>query len=163
MASNLKNLSDFSHMEIPSGAGLKIVIVVADFNHEVTDALAEGAYNTLKKHQVKEEDIIVKRVPGSIELTLGAQLLKEKLHLDAIICLGCVIQGETRHFDYVCDSVTQGITQLNIKYQAPFVFGVLTTDNQQQAKDRAGGKYGNKGDECAVAAIRMAHFSGELK
>jgi len=163
MASNLKNLSDFSHMEIPSGAGLKIGIVVADFNHEVTDALAEGAYRTLKKHHVSEEEIIIKRVPGSIELTLGAQLLKEKLDLDAVICLGCVIQGETRHFDYVCDSVTQGITQLNIKYQIPFVFGVLTTDNQQQAKDRAGGKYGNKGDECAVAAIRMAHFSGELK
>ncbi|MGM0496479.1 MAG: 6,7-dimethyl-8-ribityllumazine synthase [Bacteroidota bacterium] len=163
MASNLKNLSDFSHTEIPTGDGLKIGIVVADFNNQITDALTEGAYNTLKKHQVKEDDIIIKRVPGSIELTLGAQLLQEHLELDAIICLGCVIQGETRHFDYVCDSVTQGITSLNIKYQKPFIFGVLTTNNLQQALDRAGGKHGNKGDEAATAAIRMASLKKELK
>ncbi len=163
MASNLKNLSDFSHTETPSGKGLKIGIVVADFNNQITDALSEGAYNTLKKHEVNEEDIIIKRVPGSIELTLGAQLLQEHLELDAIICLGCVIQGETKHFDYVCDSVTQGITNLNIRYQKPFIFGVLTTDNLQQALDRAGGKHGNKGDEAAVAAIRMASLKKELK
>ena len=163
MASNLKNLSDFNHTEIPDGKGLKIGIVVADFNNEITDALSEGAYNTLRKHQVNEEDIIIKRVPGSIELTLGAQLLQEHLELDAVICLGCVIQGETKHFDYVCDSVTQGITNLNIRYQKPFIFGVLTTDNLQQALDRAGGKHGNKGDEAAAAAVRMASLRNELK
>ena len=163
MATNLKNLSDFSNTNIPSGEGLKIGIVVADFNNEITDTLSEGAYNTLKKYNVAEEDIVVKRVPGSIELTLGAQLLYEHLDLDAVICLGCVIQGETRHFDYVCDSVTQGITELNIKYQTPFIFGVLTTNNMQQALDRAGGKHGNKGDESAAAAIRMACMKKELK
>lgn len=163
MASNLKNLSDFNHTKIPDGKGLKIGIVVADFNNNITDALSEGAHNTLIKYQVNEEDIIIKRVPGSIELTLGAQLLHEHLELDAIICLGCVIQGETKHFDYVCDSVTQGITNLNIRYQKPFIFGVLTTDNLQQALDRAGGKHGNKGDEAAAAAIRMASLRNELK
>lgn len=163
MASGLKNLSDFDHMKIPSGAGLRIGIVVADWNSEVTDALLEGAYNTLKKYNVREEDILIKRVPGSIELTLGAQLLEEQFDLDAVIVLGCVIQGETRHFDYVCDSVTQGITQLNLTYKKPFIFGVLTTNNQQQALDRAGGKHGNKGDEAAVAAIQMADLRKELK
>lgn len=163
MATNLKNLSDFNNTNIPSGEGLKIGIVVADFNNEITDTLSEGAYNTLKKYNVAEEDIVVKQVPGSIELTLGAQLLHEHLNLDAVICLGCVIQGETRHFDYVCDSVTQGITELNIKYQTPFIYGVLTTNNMQQALDRAGGKHGNKGDESAVAAIRMACMKKELK
>jgi len=163
MATNLKNLSDFNNTNIPSGEGLKIGIVVADFNNEITDTLLEGTYNTLKKYNVAEENIVVKRVPGSIELTLGAQLLNEHLNLDAVICLGCVIQGETRHFDYVCDSVTQGITELNIKYQTPFIYGVLTTNNMQQALDRAGGKHGNKGDESAAAAIRMACMKKELK
>ena len=162
MATKLKNLSDFKNTNIPNGKGLKIGIVVADFNNEITDTLSEGAYNTLKKYNVAEEDIVVKRVPGSIELTLGAQLLNDYLDLDAVICLGCVIQGETRHFDYVCDSVTQGITELNIRYQTPFIFGVLTTNNMQQALDRAGGKHGNKGDEAAVAAIRMAYMKNEL-
>ena len=162
MATNLKNLSDFGKTEIPDASDFSFGIVVADWNHEVTDALLKGAFNTLKKFGAKEENIIIKRVPGSIELTLGAQLLAEKLDLDAIICLGCVIQGETRHFDYVCDSVTYGITELNIKYNKPFIFGVLTTNNQEQAKDRAGGKHGNKGDEAAAAAIRMAHIKKEL-
>lgn len=163
MASNLRNLSDFSETEIPNGDGLKIGIVIADFNNEITNSLSEGAYNTLRKYKVNEEDIVIKKVPGSIELTLGAQLLQEHLELDAIICLGCVIQGETRHFDYVCDSVTQGITNLNIKYQTPFIYGILTTNNLQQALDRAGGKHGNKGDEAATAAIRMASLKKELK
>jgi 6,7-dimethyl-8-ribityllumazine synthase len=142
---------------------MKFGIVVAEWNSEITDALCEGAQKTLQNYGAKEENILIKRVPGSIELTLGAQLLAESFDLDAIICLGCVIQGETRHFDYVCDSVTYGITELNLKYNKPFVFGVLTTDNQQQAKDRAGGKHGNKGDEAAAAAIRMAYLKIELE
>ena len=162
MATNLKNLSDFSESEIPTARDFKFGIVVADWNHEITDALKQGAIDTLIKYGAKEENIIVKKVPGSIELTLGAQLLEENLDLDAVICLGCVIQGETRHFDYVCDSVTYGITELNLKYKKPFIFGVLTTNNFEQAKDRAGGKHGNKGNEAAAAAIRMAYMKNEL-
>ena len=162
MATQHHNLTTSGDQEIPDASGMKIGIVVADWNQEVTGNLREGAYQTLIGHGVGEDHIVIKRVPGSIELTLGAQLLAEHGEFDAIICLGCVIQGETRHFDYVCDSVTQGITWLNIQYKMPFIYGILTTNNQQQALDRAGGKHGNKGDEAAVAAIRMANMKKEL-
>ena len=107
------------------------------------------------KYGAKPENIISKPVPGSFELTLGAQWLAEKQDIDAVIAIGCVIQGETRHFDFICDAVAQGITNLNIKYNKPVIFGVLTPDNMQQAFDRAGGKHGNKGDEAAITAIKM--------
>lgn len=163
MATTLKNLSDFHSEDVPSAAPFKFAIVVAEWNKEITGSLEEGAKTTLLKHGAKEEKLMVKRVPGSIELTLGAQLIAENADIDAIICLGSVIQGETPHFDFVCQSVTQGITDLNIKYNKPFIFGVLTTDNQQQAKDRAGGKHGNKGNEAAIAAIKMASMKRELE
>ncbi len=134
---------------------MKFGIVVAEWNPEVTFVLANGAVETLKKHGAKENNIIVKYVPGSFELPLGAQFLAEHGDVDAVIILGCVIQGETRHFDYICEGVTQGIKDLNLKYNKPFIFGLLTTNNQQQALDRAGGKHGNKGDEAAVTAIKM--------
>lgn len=137
-------------------------IVVAEWNSEITDKLLEGAMEALKKHGAKEENIEVKHVPGSIELTLGAQLLADNKEVDAVICLGCVIQGETKHFDYVCDSVTYGITELNIKYNTPFIFGVLTTNNLEQAKDRAGGNHGNKGEEAALSAIQMALLKKDI-
>ncbi len=143
--------------------GLRFGLVVADFNQEVTGQLKAGAIQALQDHGALEDDIICRHVPGSIELTLGAQLMAEHLNVDAVICLGSVIQGETRHFDYVCDSVTQGITQLNLRYQMPFIFGVLTTDNQQQALDRAGGKFGNKGQEAAETAIRMVALRQDLE
>lgn len=161
MATRNQNLSQGYDGELVA-SGYKFGIVVAEWNHEVTDKLKEGAYQTLLQHQAEEKDITIKRVPGSIELTLGAQFMAEYLDLDAVICLGCVIQGETRHFDYVCDSVTQGITQLNIKYNMPFIYGILTTHNQLQAMDRAGGKHGNKGDEAALAAIQMAMMKKDL-
>ena len=123
--------------------------------------MLEGAVNTLKRHGAKSKNIVIKHVPGSFELTMGAQFLAEYDDLDAIICLGCVIQGETPHFTYICQGVTQGITQLNMEYNIPFIFGVLTTLNQQQAVDRAGGKHGNKGDEAAVTAIKMAALQRE--
>ncbi len=163
MATSLKNLSDYDINSIPSASEMKFGIVVAVWNREVTDALLEGAYNTLVKHGTKEENILVKFVPGTVELTLGAQFMAEYADLDAVICLGCVIQGETRHFDFVCQSVTHGITELNMDYNIPFIFGVLTTDNLQQAKDRAGGKHGNKGDEAAVTAIKMAQLQLEME
>ncbi len=134
---------------------MRFGVVVAEWNFEVTSALAQGAVQTLEKHGAVEENILVKYVPGTFELTLGAQYFAEMENVDAIILLGCVIQGETRHFDFICQGVTQGTTSLNMKYNKPFIFGVLTTDNQQQALDRSGGKLGNKGDEAAVTAIKM--------
>ncbi len=138
------------------GSPFSFGIVVAQWNAEITDALLQGVLSVLKKAHVNENNITVIKVPGSIELTKGAQWLANTMKYDAIICLGCVIQGETRHFDYVCQSVTQGITELNLQYDIPFIFGVLTTLNRQQAIERAGGKIGNKGSECAETAISMA-------
>ncbi|MFC2152760.1 6,7-dimethyl-8-ribityllumazine synthase [Bacteroidota bacterium] len=163
MATNLKNLSDYDKKSVPSASKMLFGIIVAEWNTEITEALLNGAYETLLKHGAKEENILKKYVPGSVELTLGAQFMAEYADLDAVICLGCVIQGETRHFDFVCQSVTHGITELNMNYNIPFIYGVLTTNNLQQAKDRAGGKHGNKGDEAAITAIRMAHLQKEME
>lgn len=163
MATSLKNLSDYNIEDVPSAESMKFGIVVSEWNTEITEALYKGAYNTLLKNGATEENIIKKYVPGSFELTAGAKYLAEMTDVDAVICLGCVIQGETPHFDYVCSGVTQGITQLNIQHSIPFIFGVLTTSNQQQALDRAGGKHGNKGDEGAVTAIKMVNMIRSLK
>ncbi|MDP3643581.1 MAG: 6,7-dimethyl-8-ribityllumazine synthase [Bacteroidota bacterium] len=157
-----KNLSEYDLTSVPSATGMKFGIVVAEWNYEITGALARGAIDTLKIHGAKDENIILKHVPGSFELTLGAQFMAEFTDVDAVIILGCVIQGETRHFDFICNSVTQGITNLNMKYNKPFIFGLLTTGNQQQALDRAGGKLGNKGDEAAITAIKMLTLKREL-
>ena len=158
MATSLKNLSDFDPAGVPSGKGMKIGIVVSEWNHEITSALLEGALETLQKYGVEDGNIWVEKVPGSFELPLGAQLMAESRKPDAVICLGCVIQGETRHFDFICQGVTRGITELNLKYGLPFIFGILTTDNLAQARERAGGKHGNKGDEAAVTALRMVRL-----
>lgn len=156
MASILKSLSDFSHLEVPSGKDYNIGIVVAQWNAEITGALYNGACSALLKNGVPEENIITVQVPGSFELTSGADILLSSKKLDAVICLGCVIQGETPHFTFICNAVANGLVNVSIKHNKPVVFGVLTTDNQQQAKDRAGGKHGNKGEEAAVTAIVMA-------
>jgi 6,7-dimethyl-8-ribityllumazine synthase len=137
---------------------MKIGIVVSEWNHEITNSLLDGAISTLLRHGVSEDTIWIERVPGSFELPLGAQLLAESRGPDAVICLGCVIQGETRHFDYICQGVTNGIAGLNLKYGLPFIFGVLTTDTLQQARDRSGGKHGNKGDEAAITALKMVYL-----
>ena len=163
MATNLKNLSSYSTSEIPSAHEMKFGIVVSEWNEVVTNALCSGAKETLLRHGANEENIIVVNVPGSFELTAGARLLAEQTDVDAVICLGCVIKGDTPHFDYICQGVSQGITNLNIKYNIPFVFGVLTTLNQQQAMERAGGVHGNKGDEAAITAIKMADLSCRFK
>jgi 6,7-dimethyl-8-ribityllumazine synthase len=156
MASNLKNLSSWDPADVPDAAGMKFGIVVSEWNPEITNALLEGAVNTLVSRNVAEDHIIVRRVPGSFELPLGAQIMVENNDVDAVLCLGCVIQGETRHFDFICQGVTQGIIELSLKYYKPIIFGVLTTMNQQQAIDRSGGKHGNKGVEAAITAIKMA-------
>jgi 6,7-dimethyl-8-ribityllumazine synthase len=157
------NLSDYIPELVPDATEMRFGIVVSDWNMDVTWALLEGAITTLKKHGAKTKNIVVKHVPGSFELTLGAQFLAEYDDLDAVICLGCVIQGETPHFNYICQGVTQGITQLNLEYNLPFIFGVLTTTTQQQAVDRSGGIHGNKGDEAAVTAIKMAALQREIE
>ncbi|MDX9812977.1 MAG: 6,7-dimethyl-8-ribityllumazine synthase [Bacteroidales bacterium] len=158
-----KNLSSSTITDIPGASDMRFGIVVSDWNYEITGALLDGAVNTLIKHGVSPDEIVVKHVPGSFELTLGAQFIAEYDDPDAVICLGCVIQGETPHFTFICQGVTQGITQLNLEYNIPFIFGVLTTDNQQQAADRAGGKLGNKGDEAALTALKMAALQREME
>lgn len=158
MASHLKNLSDFSHLDIQSAANFKFAIVVSQWNSQVTGALLEGAVDGLIKYGAAEEDIQVIQVPGSFELTSGADIVLRNGSLDAVICLGCVIQGETRHFDFICDAVANGISNVAVKYNKPVIFGVLTTDNLEQALERSGGKHGNKGEEAAITAIQMAHI-----
>ena len=157
------NLSAYDPESVPDASDMRFGIVVSDWNREVTWALLEGAVSTLKKHGATKKNIVVKHVPGSFELTLGAQFLAEYDDPDAVICLGCVIQGETPHFTFICQGVIYGITQLNMEYNIPFIFGVLTTNTQQQAIDRAGGKHGNKGDEAAVTAIKMANLQRETE
>jgi len=155
MSSAHKNLSTFEGSEIPNGAEMCIGIVVSEWHSDITDALLSGAMKTLVKNGVKEKNIILNYVPGSFELTLGAQFLCENKKTDAVICIGCVIQGETSHFDFICDAVAQGITIVSLKFNKPVIFGVLTPDTLEQAQERAGGKHGNKGDEAAVAALKM--------
>ena len=158
MATSNKNLSAFSSTNIKEISEYKFGIVVSEWNSEVTEALYSGAVQTLLQHGALKENIIRKSVPGSFELTLGAQWLAQDEDIDSVICLGCVIQGETPHFDYICQAVAHGITNVGLKYDKPVIFGVLTTLNLQQAMDRAGGKHGNKGDEAAATAIKMLGF-----
>jgi len=158
MSSANKNLSEFRTNELPEIQHKKFAILVSEWNEEVTNALYAGAYETLIKHGAQEKNIISQRVPGSFELTLGAQKMAQKPDVDAVICLGCVIQGETKHFDFICHAVAQGITDVSIKFNKPVIFGVLTPNTQEQAMDRAGGKHGNKGDEAAITAIKMLAF-----
>jgi 6,7-dimethyl-8-ribityllumazine synthase len=163
LASALKNLSSYDADTVPSSEGMRFALVVSEWNTEITEALYEGAKETLLKFGTKAEDIVRRNVPGSFELTLGAQLMAERNEFDAIICIGVVIQGETKHFDFICDAVGHGITNLNLKYNLPVIFGVLTPNTMQQALDRAGGVHGNKGDEAAITAIKMAALKKEVE
>lgn len=158
------NLSDYDPNQVPSGKEYHIGIAVAEWNKEITDALAAGALETLRKYDVAEENIVLVHVPGSFELTSGADLmLRNDAKLDAVICIGCVIQGETRHFDFICEAVSQGITNVALKHGKPVIFSLLTTNNTEQAQDRAGGKHGNKGVEGAVTALKMIALQRQLE
>lgn len=159
MATAYQNLSSYDASKVPDGSEMRIGIVVSEWNNKITYALLDAACKTLLKHGVKEENIIVDYVPGSFELIFGAKHLTENQEIDAVITLGCVVRGDTPHFDYVCEGVTQGMADMNIRYDIPFIFGLLTVDTMQQAIDRAGGIHGNKGDECAITAIKMIDFS----
>ncbi|MCC6691233.1 MAG: 6,7-dimethyl-8-ribityllumazine synthase [Bacteroidia bacterium] len=156
MSSHLKNLSNVSdNANIPNAKLMRFGIVVSEWNSGITYAMYRGAVNTLIHHGSVKKNISTIMVPGSFELVLGAQQLLKKKNIDAVICLGCVIKGETPHFDFICNAVSNGIINLNIKYNTPVIFGVLTTNNMQQAEERSGGSLGNKGDEAAVTAIQM--------
>ncbi len=154
--SKKKNLSEYNISDVPDASDMKIAIVFAEWNQEITLALADGAKTTLLNHGLNEKNLFINSVPGSYELPMGAQYIFENNRdIDAVICIGCVIQGETRHFEFISDAVANGIMNVAIKYNKPVIFGVLTTDNFSQAKERSGGKHGNKGDEAAITAIKM--------
>ncbi len=163
MATAYHNLSDYDPTSVPDASAMRFGIVVSEWNMNITGALLEGAVNTLKKHGAQEENILVQAVPGSFELTFGAAQMIKSGKVDAVIALGCVVRGDTPHFDYVCAGTTQGIAHLNATTDTPVIYGLITTNDMQQAEDRAGGKLGNKGDECAITAIKMLDFVCRLK
>lgn len=162
MATANKNLSDYDINSVPNAKKMRFAIVVAEWNINITSNLLKGAYDTLIKHGAQKKNINVKYVPGSFELAVAAQTILEKTEVDAVICLGSVIQGDTKHFDFVCQATALGIKDVSLMYNTPVIFGVLTDNTLQQAIDRSGGKHGNKGDEAAITAIKMVHFQKEI-
>ena len=158
MSTELHNMSNYDEQSVPDDSNMCFGVVVAEWNPEITGALLDGTVRTLEKHGAIPENIHIKTVPGSFELIYGAQQMTKNDGFDAIIILGSVIKGETPHFDYICQGVTYGIARLNASQNIPVIYGLLTTNDLQQAKDRSGGKLGNKGDECAIDAIKMAKF-----
>ncbi|MCU0421721.1 MAG: 6,7-dimethyl-8-ribityllumazine synthase [Bacteroidia bacterium] len=162
MSTQYKNLSASTLTPDAYFKKLQIAIVVSEWNTAITGALKQGAFEFLINMGVKEKNIIIHEVPGSFELPLGAQWLAQNKHIDAVITLGCVIQGETKHFDFICDACAHGITQVGLQYNKPIVFGVLTTNTLEQAQERAGGKHGNKGIEAAETALKMLKLRREV-
>lgn len=162
MATCLHNLSDYDLTAVPDAQGMHFGIVVSEWNNSITGALLEGAVATLTRHGAAREDITVLTVPGSFELVFGASRMVKSGHFDAVIAIGCVIRGDTPHFDYICQGATQGLALLNTEGKVPVVYGLLTCNELQQAKDRAGGYLGNKGDECAVTAIKMVDYARKI-
>lgn len=162
MATKNHNLSEYDINSMPNAEGMKFGIVVSEWNENITGALLEGARTTLIKNGVAESDIKILTVPGSFELVYGAQQMV-KTGVDGVIAIGCVIRGETPHDRYICQGVTYGLAHLNAVQDVPVIYGLITTLDMQQAEDRAGGKMGNKGDECAVTAIKMVDFKRKCK
>lgn len=162
MATVNKNLSHYDKNSIPNGADFKIGIVVSEWNENITFNLLKGAKETLLENGVKEENIHVHYAPGSFELPLVSQWILEKEEIDGVVAIGSVIQGETKHFDFVCNATAQGVKDVGLKYNKPTVFCVLTDNHLQQAIDRSGGKHGNKGIEAAIACIKMIHLKKSI-
>ena len=163
MATANKNLSEYDKNTIPSAKDFRFGIVVSEWNDNITSNLHKGAIEALLENGTLQENIISWDVPGSFELVYGAKRMIDTLNIDAVITIGCVIQGETKHFDFVCEGVTQGIKDLNIHTDVPVIFCVLTDNTLQQSIDRSGGKHGNKGTEAAIAAIKMAFLRQQSK
>lgn len=162
MATAHTNLSEYDIDTVPNASEMTFGIVVSEWNNNITFNLLEGAKATLLKHGAKEENIIVKFIPGTYELALAAQYLFEAGKVDGVVCLGSVIQGETKHFDFVCEAAALGIKDVSLKYNKPAIFGVLTDNTMQQGIDRSGGKHGNKGIECAIACIKMIDLKNSI-
>ena len=158
MATENKNLSDYDKNSVPNAKNFRFGIVVAEWNDVITEALYSGAIQALLENQVPVQNIIRWNVPGSFELIYGSKKMLQTQNVDAVIAIGCVIQGQTKHFDFVCDGVTQGIKDLNVQTDIPVIFCVLTDNTMQQSIDRSGGIHGNKGTEAAIAAIKMAYI-----
>ena len=163
MATQYHNLSEYDSQSVPDASNMRFGIVVSEWNKNITNALLEGAVNTFLKNGVKNNNITVQSVPGSFELIFGSSVMMKSGLFDAVIAFGCVIRGDTPHFDYVCQGTTQGLADLNVKGEIPVIYGLITTNNMEQAKDRAGGILGNKGDECAITAIKMVDYTWRLK
>ena len=162
MASVGNNLSKEIKFPISNPDKLKIGIVVSDWNSHITERLLNGTLSVLENSGIKSENIIVKNVPGTFELPLGAQFMLDKNLVDGMICIGCVIQGETKHFDFVCQGATNGIMSLGLRYNKPVIFCVLTDENEKQSIDRSGGKHGNKGVECAISCLKMIELKTRI-
>lgn len=162
MATALHNLSDYDTERMPSAEGMRFGIVTSEWNSEITGALSQGARDTLLKNGAREEDIEMMTVPGSFELVYGAAKMVQTGRFDAVIAIGCVIRGDTPHFDYICQGTTQGLAELNREARTPVIYGLLTCNDMEQAEMRSGGMLGNKGDECAVTAIKMVDFGRRL-
>jgi 6,7-dimethyl-8-ribityllumazine synthase len=164
MATEGKNLSEYDKSKIPNAKEFRFGIVVSEWNDNVTEGLYQGAMQVLLENEVMERKIVRWNVPGSFELIYGCKKMQESFDmLDAIIAIGSVIEGETKHFDFVCQAVSHGIKDLNVENDIPVIFCVLTDQNMQQAIDRSGGKHGNKGAEAAVAAIKMAELRKQAR
>ena len=162
MATASRNLSEYNKDFVPSGADFKVGIVVSEWNDSITLNLLKGAKEALLENGVKEENILVRFVPGAYELPLGAQFMCEFTDVDGVIAIGVVIQGETKHFDFVCDAATQGIKDVNLEFNTPVAFCLLTDNNIQQSIDRSGGKHCNKGIESAIACMKMIELKREF-
>ena len=162
MATAFHHLSDYDPQLVPSAEGMRFGIVVSEWNGEITGALLQGAHDTLVRHGAREADITVLAVPGSFELVYGASRMVAAERFDAVIAIGCVVRGDTPHFDYICQGTTQGLAQLNAEGRIPVIYGLLTCNDMEQAEMRSGGMLGNKGDECAVTAIKMVDYTRRL-
>lgn len=162
MATAGNNLSEYDSSTIPSAENISFGIVVSEWNEEITSNLLKGTVDTLLKHHADEELITIKHVPGTYELPVAAQMMLEHMDIDVVICIGSVIRGETAHFDYVCQAASLGIKDVSLKFNTPVIFCVLTDDNIEQSRARSGGEHGNKGDEAAIAAIKMATLQDDL-
>lgn len=163
MATKNHNLSHYDIQSVPDASNMRFGIVVSEWNENITAALLHGAVETLQKHGTHLDNIDIRTVPGSFELIYGAAQMARSEQVDAVIAIGCVIRGDTPHFDYICAGTTQGLAELNTHGKIPVIYGLITTENMQQAEDRAGGIHGNKGDECAITAIKMVDFACRYK
>lgn len=162
MTQKKKNLSEYTPFTLNSVQNIRIGIVASEWNGNITDSLLKGAVDTLLQHGIKEENVIVHQVPGSFELAGGANMLLQYTNVDAVICIGCIIQGETRHFDFIAQATANGIMEVGLRQNRPVLFGVLTCNTMQQAEERAGGKHGNKGVEAAASCLKMIKLRQQI-